>query len=245
MRTVIVFLVAVFVSISVFAQNTLELVKSLNEARKSELELVISRADDISNPGKKEKFVKKETKTVNERYDRLIAQALKGEKNEKKQEESSNKRRIAGANVNFEGEGKFSGKSLSIEKGADVYATVVTADANAYLTKKVADGLNTNSSAISAPNSNIGLEGVVVNKYKYQEAQITITGYNKGNSYRKSIFLGRGQSKKEYLLPGLYSVTITANGRTSNLEDIAVRPNQTHDYMGSPVFWFIAGGQEY
>lgn len=239
MRTVIVFLVAVFVSISVFAQNTLELVKSLNEARKSELELVISRADDISNPGKKEKFVKKETKTVNERYDRLIAQALKGEKNEKKQEESSNKRRIAGANVQIEGyNGNFSGKTSNINKGANAYATVRQADANAYFTEKYADNLGSQFSA----SSGAGVKVVISNEYRYKDIQVVVK--NRLTGQEKAVFVRRSGKTNVNLLPGDYSYIASSNdgAQASNSKNFNLSLANHYEFDGEKVGYYIVVG---
>lgn len=237
MKKIAVFLAAIFVSISLLAQNTLEIVKNLNEARKTELEMIATRAESLS-PTKQAKFIKKESRLVNKRYDELIAQALKNEKSEKQ----SNGRRIAGANMEIQnGQGSFSAKSPSINRGANAYATVTVADANATLIRS----LSQNGNVVSANSiRSTGLEGVVANRNRYGEMKIIIEGVNAGNSFRKTYLLNPSQSISDYLLPGRYRAIIQQNGKTPLTEefDVLGGQNMNHNYEGRPVFWAVWGG---
>lgn len=242
MKKVAVFLAAIFVSISMFAQNTLEIVKNLNEARKTELEMINTRAESLS-PTKQAKFIKKESRLVNKRYDELIAQALK---QEGKQEEQGHGRRIAGANMEVQnGQGSFSAKSPIITRGANAYATVTVADANATLIRSLSQNGNGNGNIVSANSiRNTGLEGVVANRNRYGEMKITIEGVSAGNRFKKTYLLNPSQSINDYLLPGRYKAIIQQPGKTPLTEefDVLGGQNMSHNYEGRPVFWAVWGG---
>lgn len=237
MKTAIIFLAAIFVSMSVFAQNSLEIVKNLNESRQAELEMLNERADEISSPSKKEKFVKKETKSINQRYDRLISQALRNEKPEK--EEQSNHRRIAGANVQIEGHGgNFSGKTSNINKGASAYATVRQADANAYFTEKYADNLGSQFSA----SSGAGVKVVISNEYRYKDIQVVVK--NRLTGQEKAVFVRRNGKTNVNLLPGDYSYIASSNDGTqaSNSKNFNLSLTNHYEFDGEKVGYYIVVG---
>jgi hypothetical protein len=238
MKKIAVFLAAIFVSISLLAQNTLEIVKNLNEARKTELEMIATRAESLS-PTKQAKFIKKESRLVNKRYDELIAQAIKQGEGQKEQGHS---RRIAGANMKIQnGQGSFSAKSPNIIRGANAYATANIADANATLIRS----LSQNGNVVSANSiRSTGLEGIVANRNRYGEMKIIIEGVSAGNKFKKTYLLSPNQEISDYLLPGRYKAIIQENGKTPLTEefDVLGGQNMNHNYDGQTVFWAVWGG---
>lgn len=151
-------------------------------------------------------------------------------------------RRANGSTVAYQGDqGAFSGNSPSVIRGADAYATVATADANAYLVRQMAKGV---AATVSAPTNQVGLEGIIINKYRFQELEVKIVGTNPGNVYNKTFLLGRDQSITDYLLPGTYQATIKAIGLQGPpvIHNFVVAPHQTHSINGRNVFWGLYGG---
>lgn len=151
--------------------------------------------------------------------------------------------RPTGSSIEFQGDqGSFSGRSLSVTNGANAYATVTQADANAYMTRKMADG---NSATISAPNNKMGLEGLIVNKYRYQGLIVEIKSIDPGNSFKKKYTLAKGQQLKEYLLPGKYQATVSTSNSQPSTQVFEVVANRTNNYEGNSVFWYVAGGSDW
>ena len=154
-------------------------------------------------------------------------------------------RHMVGATIVHQGDqGSFSGNSLSVRKGSEAYSTVVTADANAYLVRQMANGAN---ATVSAPNNQVGLEGLIINKYRFYELEVRIVGTNPGNVYDKTVLLGRDQSITDYLLPGTYQATIKAVGVSGSpvVSSFTVAPHQTHSVNGQNVFWGVWGGSSW
>lgn len=192
-----------------------------------------------------------EVKKVDDFYGPLIERAMERESAKPTKTEPTKSTRETrspiGSNVSYQGDqGSYSAKTISARNGAESYAIVAQADANAYLTRKVADG-NSNNAKIAAPNMSVGLEGVVINKYTYQELEVRIVGINPGNTYQKVFLLGRGQSVTDYLLPGTYECSVkAANQRTPpNSIRFTVEPHRTHNVNGRDVFWAVWGGSSW
>ncbi|MDD3711608.1 MAG: hypothetical protein PHP37_03355 [Patescibacteria group bacterium] len=151
-------------------------------------------------------------------------------------------RKTNGSTVAYQGDqGAFSGNSPSVIRGAEAYATVATADANAYLVRQMANGA---TATVSAPaNHQVGLEGTIINKYRFYELEVKIVGTNAGNVYNKTFLLGKDQSITDYLLPGTYQATIKAIGVDGIIfHNFVVAPNQINSVNGRNVFWVIYGG---
>lgn len=150
-------------------------------------------------------------------------------------------RKANGATVAYQGDqGAFSGNSASIKRGSEAYAVVATADANAYLVRQMANGA---TATVSAPSNQVGLEGLIINKYRFYELEVKIVGTNAGNVYNKTFLLGKDQSITDYLLPGTYQATIKAIGVDGLiLHNFVVAPNQVNSVHGRNVFWVIYGG---
>lgn len=156
-------------------------------------------------------------------------------------------RKSAGATVVYQGDqGAFSGSSPSVIRGADAYATVTTADANAYLVRQMANGASATVNAPATANQ-VGLEGMIMNKYRFQELEVKIVGTNPGNVYSRTFLLGKEQSITDYLLPGTYRATIKAIGLQGPpvIHNFAVAPQQTHSFHGKNVFWGLYGGSSW
>ena len=156
-------------------------------------------------------------------------------------------RKANGATVAYQGDqGAFSGNSASIKRGSEAYATVAAADANAYLVRQMANGASATVSATATANQ-VGLEGTIINKYRFQELEVKIVGTNAGNVYNKTFLLGKDQSITDYLLPGTYQATIKAVGLQGSpvIHNFTVAPHQTHSFHGKNVFWGLYGGSSW
>ncbi len=135
----------------------------------------------------------------------------------------------------------FQGGSLNVTKAADAYATVTMANANAYLISQMASG---GQSTYSAPNNNMGLEGVIINKDSYQEFSVVIIGVDPSNSYyRKSLTIGKGEKTKIYLPVGKYTVTSKGDYEKEESATVTVYPNTVHQIYGENVFFWITTGK--
>ena len=155
-----------------------------------------------------------------------------------------------GSAISFEGKrGTFDGGSVSLKNGADAYATVVLSEsaaeinhANARLINKMAD--NMTGEKMSAPDLSLGLEGIIINRYRYQELTVTITGLT--NSFEKTYLLRKGESVVDHLLPGRYRASVKgANDRGPGFKEFEVSPHKTNYANGTNVFWHVAGGSSW
>ena len=185
------------------------------------------------NSGQGEKSPE-EKELIRARYWPLIEAAIEREENAPPA--------LGGATVSYNGDqGTFKSKGLSTAKGADAYAIVATADANAYLVRQMANGA---SATVTAPNVQVGMEGTIVNKYSFRELEVIITGTNAGSVYRKTFILGGSQSVTDYLLPGTYQAQIRGIGINAPpvVHNFTVNPAQTHSFNGRNVFWGLYGG---
>ncbi len=155
-------------------------------------------------------------------------------------------RNCFGSTVTYQGDqGAFSGNSTSVRRGSEAYATVAIADANAYLVRQMAKGA---SATVNAPatGNQVGLEGMIINKYRFRELEVEIVGTNPGNVYKRTFLLGKEQSITDYLLPGNYRATIKIVGHGSPaIHNFTVAPQRTHSFHGKNVFWGLYGGSSW
>jgi hypothetical protein len=181
------------------------------------------------------------------RYDETIKTAIEAETKAEiaEKERKANRTPSFGAKVEYEGDqGRFRGGSLSNKRSSEAYATVAQADANAHLTRVLAD--RGGSTTISAPNMDRGLEGVIINRSRYRELIVTIRGIDSANeNFKKSFRLGKEQQVKTYLLPGKYEATVKSSRQNPGTTTFSVKTHQTHNNHGNDVFFFIAGGTEW
>ncbi len=239
MKKLFLIIAVLFLSIMVSGQiSSDKLIKERNKEVKKIEKMNIHPDDKIE-----------EVKKVDDFYGPLIERAMERESTPTKQETTKSTREARnpiGSNISYNGDqGNYSARTISARNGAESYAIVAQADANAYLTRKVADG-NSNNAKIAAPNMSVGLEGVVINKYTYQELEVRIVGINPGNTYQKVFLLGRGQSITDYLLPGVYEGSVKAtNQRTPTIIRFTVEPHRTHNVNGRDVFWGLWGGSSW
>lgn len=135
----------------------------------------------------------------------------------------------------------FQGGSLNVTKAANAYATVTMANANAYMISQMANG---GQATYSAPNNNMGLEGVIINKDPYQEFSVVIIGVDPSNSYyRKSLTIGKGEKTKIYLPVGKYTVTSKGDYEKEESATVTAYPNTVHQIYGEDVFFWITTGK--
>jgi hypothetical protein len=238
MKTIAVIIAVMLITLSLSAQNS----KSLLKERNKEIEAVKEVGYNPATEAEK-------IEAINVFYAPLIESAIKAE-NEKKEkpatttvqvDNTTKTRSSIGADVIYQGDqGSFSGKSVSVKNGAEAYATVSMADANAYLVRSMADGSTTK---MSAPDLSIGMEGTIINKYRYQELEVKIVGINPGNNYNKTFLLGKDQSITDYLLPGTYRAYIKGlNNSQASAQEFVVTADKVHNVNGKNVYWGIWGG---
>lgn len=236
MKTIAVIIAVMLITLSLSAQNS----KSLLKERNKEIEAVKEVGYNPATEAEK-------IEAINVFYAPLIKSAIKAE-NEKKEkpantttDNTTKKRNSFGADVVYQGDqGDFSGRSVSIKNGAEAYATVSMADANAYLVRSMADG---STAKMSAPDLSVGLEGTIINKYRYQELSVKIVGVNPGNTYNKTFLLGKEQSITDYLLPGTYRAYIKGlNNSQASAQEFIVTADKIHSVNGKNVYWGIWGG---
>ncbi len=210
----------------------------------SSKELINKRAKEIRK-AKKSGASPDEIEKIENFYAPFIEVALTNESLPKYPKTRNN-----GSAISFEGKrGTFSGGSVSLKNGADAYATVVLSEsaaeinhANARLIDKMAN--NMTGEKMSAPDLSLGLEGIIINRYRYQELTVTITGLT--NSFEKTYLLRKGESVVDYLLPGRYRASVKgANDRGPGFKEFSVTPNKTSYANGTNVFWHVAGGSSW
>ena len=238
MKTIIVIIVMTVMALNLNAQNSKSLLKERNKEIK-----------EVKEVGYNPTTEAEKIESINAFYAPLIEEAIKAE-NEKKErptattvqaDNTTKNRSSIGADVVYQGDqGSFSGKSVSVKNGAEAYATVSMADANAYLVRSMADG---STAKMSAPDLSVGLEGTIINKYRYQELSVKIVGVNPGNTYNKTFLLGKEQSITDYLLPGTYRAYIKGlNNSKASAQEFIVTADKTHSVNGKNVYWGIWGG---
>lgn len=231
-----------FMAVSTFGQPSLKMVKELNRQRNTEIKRAEKENKGPMNSENRTKVVSE----INARYDEQVKLALQQGKEEKEDsvivpltnKEDNGSRKFLGANVDLEGQGKFSGKSLSIDRGANAYATVVTADANAYLTKKYAENLN----STGVVSSNGGMKIVISNEYRYADANISVK--NKQTGQEMAVFVRRGGKTSINLLPGEYSYTASTNNgmQASNTKNFVLKLNNYYEFDGERVGYYLVIG---
>lgn len=238
MKRIIMIIAMVMITLGLSAQSS----KSLLKERNKEIEAVKEVGYNPTTEAEK-------IEAINVFYAPLIESAIKAE-NEKKEkpatttvqvDNTTKTRSSIGADVVYQGDqGDFSGRSVSIKNGAEAYATVSMADANAYLVRSMADG---STAKMSAPDLSVGLEGTIINKYRYQELSVKIVGVNPGNTYNKTFLLGKEQSITDYLLPGTYRAYIKGlNNSQASAQEFIVTADKIHSVNGKNVYWGIWGG---
>ncbi len=241
MKTIIVIIVMTVMALNLNAQNSKSLLKERNKEIKEVKEVGYNPATEAEK-----------IEAINTFYAPLIEAAIKAE-NEKKEkpaittvqvDNTTKTRSSIGADVVYQGDqGSFSGKSVSVKNGAEAYATVSMADANAYLVRSMADGSTTK---ISAPDLSVGLEGTITNKYRYQELEVKIVGINPGNTYNKTFLIGKDQSITDYLLPGTYQAKVKGlNDPRGSYYEFVVTADRTHNINGKDVYWGLWGGSNW
>ena len=217
----------------------------VNVNAQSSKELLSKREKEIKK-AKKAGASPTEIEDINAFYAPFIEMALT---NEKTPNRSNNK--TYGSAINFEGRrGTFNGGSMSLKNGADAYATVILSEstaeinhANARLINKMADNLE-EGGKMSAPDLSLGLEGIIINRYRYQELTVTIVGLT--NSFEKTYLLRKGESVVDHLLPGRYRASVKgANDRGPGIKEFEVSPHKTDYAIGTNVFWHVAGGSSW
>lgn len=229
MKKVILFVVLAIVSFFSFSQ-----VSSSELLKRRDKEIKAIEKENIRPTKKAEKI-----EAVNIFYNPLLERAMD---EEKRKTEAETPRDPMGSKVIYQGDqGNYYGKSVSAQNGAKSYAIVAQADANAYLTRQMANGA---SATISATPREIGLEGTIINKFRYKELVVRVEGINSGNFYKKTFLLGKDQSITDYLLPGTYKATVsTTDGIGQPTETVfTVSPEKTHFLNGNNVFWGVWGG---
>jgi hypothetical protein len=227
-KIVTMFIFASFVFFS-FAQTS-----SADLLKRRDKEIKAIEKENIRPTKKAEKI-----EAVNFFYNPLLERAMD---EEKRKAEAETPRDPIGSKVVYQGDqGSYSGRSISSLNGASAYAVVAQADANAYLTRQMANGA---SATISATPREIGLEGTIINKFRYKELVVRVEGINSGNFYKKTFLLGKDQSITDYLLPGTYKATVsTTDGIGQPTETVfTVSPEKTHFLNGNNVFWGVWGG---
>lgn len=231
----------VFVATSAFTQSSLEMVKELNKQRNIEIKRVKKENKGSMNSENRTKSIS----SINARYDKQVELALQQNLREesssssaRKEEKDRSSKKFLGANVDLEGEGHFSGKTLSIKKGSDAYATVVTADANAYLTKRYAENLN----STGAVSSNGGMKIVISNEYRYADVNVSVK--NKQNGQETAVFVRRNGKTSVNLLPGEYSYTASTNNgmSASNVKNFTLKLNNYYEFDGERVGYYLVVG---
>ncbi len=235
MKAIIVIIVMTVIALNLNAQNSKSLLKERNKEIKEVKEVGYNPATEAEK-----------IESINAFYAPLIERAMEAETKEEKPantttDNTTKKRNSFGADVVYQGDqGDFSGRSVSIKNGAEAYATVSMADANAYLVRSMADG---STAKMSAPDLSVGLEGTIINKYRYQELSVKIVGVNPGNTYNKTFLLGKEQSITDYLLPGTYRAYIKGlNNSQASAQEFIVTADKIHSVNGKNVYWGIWGG---
>jgi hypothetical protein len=234
MKTIAVIIAVMLITLSLSAQNSKSLLKERNKEIK-----------EVKEVGYNPTTEAEKIESINAFYAPLIERAMEAETKEEKPAntitDNTTKRNSFGADVVYQGDqGDFSGRSVSMKNGAEAYATVSMADANAYLVRSMADG---STAKMSAPDLSVGLEGTIINKYRYQELSVKIVGVNPGNTYNKTFLLGKEQSITDYLLPGTYRAYIKGlNNSKASAQEFIVTADKTHSVNGKNVYWGIWGG---
>lgn len=94
-----------------------------------------------------------------------------------------------------------------------------------------------NSTTTATNNCNGSYRGYVVNNSLTREVRVEIVSNN--GQIKKSYYLGKGQTVEEDLPPGRYYATTYYLNYKTNTHYFRVRPDQTQNYKGEEVFWYV------
>lgn len=241
MKKMIFLLVVVFTAtlVSAQTQSLQDAIKALDSARETEL----ARVDDARNEGNISSRVwKKETKKINDKYDRWISQALKGESKPETSLNSGN-RKTTGTNIQIDeyGTSSFSGRTRNIIRGSNAYSVVKEADAEAVLAEAYADYIR----ALSNGKNDLEIKLIISNEFKYRNASISIVGADAVNSKIKKEFFLKGEQRVTTTLPpGNYTYTAKADGyERSKPKIINLDPLKKSNFNGEDCGKFIVIGE--
>ena len=216
-------------------------IRELNAQRNLEIDR-LGDPEDIA-PGNMANYTS-QVKQINERYDKLISDAMNISQNPasapKEKREKEPKRTMPGSDLAHQGRsGYFIGNSVSTTRGADAYATVVQAEANAYLTEQYAN--NIGSAEVISPAGG-GLKVVLSNEYRYVDVNINIK--NKTTGKETAVFLRRNGKTTVNLPPGEYSYTAWSNNgwKPADAKNFSLRLNNYYEFDGERVGYYIVVG---
>jgi len=210
MKKIVVFLMLSGLFFTAFSQ-----VSSADLLKKREKEIRATNKENV-NPELKQAAIA----AIDSFYMPLVREAIKNESTSGTKI-SEEKNLLGETRLSYNGnQGNVSSRNSSVIKSAEAYSTMAYADANLIISKKIAESIST-TNTFDNDYYNLGFEGAIHNRYRYQIVDIEITGKN----YRKTIPVKPNETVFLNLLPGKY--IISAKGeRDSNpgIIEIDVEP---------------------
>ena len=228
MKKVFLFLLLSSLFFTAFSQ-----VSSADLLKKREREIKATNKENVA-PEEKQAAIA----AIDSFYMPLVREAIKNESNSGTKV-SEEKNLLGETSLSYYGDrGNFSSRNYSVKNSASAYATVATADANAYFVRSMAE-----KTKIKAEENSAGLEGLIINRYSYQELTVIIERTDVNTIPSQTFLLGRNQTLSVYLLPGSYKAIVKGERDSKSSETyFTVSPIRTHNIRGQYVFWGIWGG---
>ncbi len=228
MKNLIVFLLLSSLFFTAFSQ-----ISSSDLMKKRDKEIKATNKENVA-PKLKQAAIA----AIDSFYMPLVREAIKNESTSGTKI-SEEKNLLGETSLSYYGDkGNFSSRNSSVKNSASAYATVATADANAYFVRSMAE-----KTKIQAEENSAGLEGLIINRYSYQELTVKIEKTDVKSIPSQTFLLGRNQTLQVYLLPGSYKATVKGERDNTPSETyFTVSPIRTHNIRGQYVFWAVWGG---